>query len=239
MLRNLATLLALVAGCLLADPASSLTLIVDAQANIFGAGHAAPPPPASGGAGLLPPSMSFGPGQFQILQFTLVAGQVTCCGDLGGLGNGPDGGIHASGTTDILSVGGIAGIVNDSRTMFMVGVFLGPDEPADPAPARLDFGSTGVGMSFPALAPEIAQVFFIGDGVTGPGTGDQQVFYIPAAATRLFLGFADAVQFGNPQDPPGSYEDNLGELVADFELLEEPPVAARSTTWGTLKRLYR
>jgi hypothetical protein len=35
------------------------------------------------------------------------------------------------------------------------------------------------------------QVFFIGDGLTGNGTGTVQQFVIPAGATRLYLGSAD------------------------------------------------
>lgn len=236
MLRTL--VVPVCAFALFAAPAAAATLDVDARANIFGAGHAAPPP-GSGGAGQLPPGITFPAHAYQVLRFTLVAGEVSCCGLLGGLGNGPDGGPHASGTTDILSIAGISGIVNDSRTMFMVGVFLGPDEPADPSPARLDFGSTGIGMNFATVTPEIAQVFFVGDGLTGLGTGEQQIFVVPPGATRLYLGFADAVEFGDPQDPPGGYEDNLGTLVAHFDLTQDPPTADRPSSWGRLKLVYR
>jgi len=103
--------------------------------------------------------------------------------------------------------------------MFLVGVFLTDATPADPAPARLDFTSND---NFTSLTPLLGQTFFIGDGLTGTGVGARQQFTIPAAATRLFLGFADASFLrGNP----GAYSDNAGSLTAAFQITGGAPAA--------------
>ena len=47
------------------------------------------------------------------------------------------------------------------------------------------------------LSPALKQVFFIGDGLTGTGTGTTQTFVVPAGATRLFLGVSDGVGWFN------------------------------------------
>ena len=60
-----------------------------------------------------------------------------------------------------------------------------------------------------------------------------------AGATRLFLGFADGYQFGDPAGDPGYYGDNLGELSAIFDVRMASPTTARGTTWGRLKTMYR
>jgi hypothetical protein len=196
------------------DTASADTLVISGTANIFGAGHSTPPDPNGGGGGVLPPSSTFAPGPGLVVTFSSVTGSVSCCS--GGVTfNGPDGGSFGSGTTDITSFGGISGIIHNGRTLFLVGVFLGPAEPIDPAPPRLDF--TGVD-NFVSISPVLAQTFFIGDGLTGTGSGSTQQFIVPTGATRLFLGFADAFDFGNPVAPPGFYDDNVGSLTATFTI---------------------
>ncbi len=81
-------------------------------------------------------------------------------------------------------------------------------------------------------------MFFVGDGLTGTGSGATQVFHVPAGATRVFFGFADAYQFGNPISPPGYYDDNVGELDVEFDVTSGPtPALGRS--WGRLKTIYR
>jgi hypothetical protein len=182
-------------------------LVVDAQAHIFGAGHAAPPAPSGGGAGLLPPSVGFTAGPGRILTFGSVTGVVS---PFGSFVNGPDGGTDFP-FTDIESFGGIAGLTHTNRTMFLVGLFLDGSEPADPAPSRLGFSDP---EDFTDLSPALRQVFFIGDGVTDTG-GTTQRFHVPATATRLFLGFADAFFF---DEAPGFYGDNSGALTATFSI---------------------
>lgn len=212
--------------------ASATTLVVPATANIFGAGHAAPPEPGGGGAGTLPPSVAFAAQAGQVLTFSGVVGGVSCCNSVL---TGPDGGPYASGTTDITSFGGLAGVVNDQHTMFLVGVFLDDAEPADPAPARLDFGAAQLGEDFAALEPAIGQVFYVGDGLSGNGGGATQAFLVPPTATRLFLGFADALEFGDPVSAPGHYGDNVGQLTAVLDVLPPVVVPALPASWGRLK----
>jgi hypothetical protein len=92
--------------------------------------------------------------------------------------------------------------------MFLVGVFLTDNPPSTSPPDRLDFTK---GERFKALAPEIAQTFFIGDG-------RDRTFHVPQGATRLFLGFADAYSGGHfYQGDPGFYGNNGGQLCVAVE----------------------
>jgi uncharacterized protein (TIGR03382 family) len=69
-------------------------------------------------------------------------------------------------------------------------------------------------------------VFFIGDGLTGTGSGAVQDFIVPASASMLFLGYADAFDFGGsaagPGLPPGFYSDNVGGLEGTFTISATP-----------------
>ena len=172
-------------------------LKVSATANIFGAGHELMPQPGGGGGGTVPPVYVLPSGSGHTVRFEDVSGSVIPIADVG-LENGPEG--AGGGRTDIESTGGISGIVHATNTMFLVGVFLTDDEPADPAPERLDVSDE----TFTSLAPEIAQVFLIGDG-----SGHE--YEVPAKATRLFLGFADANRF---LGEVGFYGNNSGNVEA-------------------------
>jgi len=80
----------------------------------------------------------------------------------------------------------------------LVGVFLDASQPdSSPTPASLDFSASGVGTDFTTLSPALKQAFFIGDGLTGTGTGSVQNFVVPAGATRLFLGTSDGFGWFN------------------------------------------
>ena len=72
----------------------------------------------------------------------------------------------------------------------LIGVFIGSGTPGGTAPAGLNF-STVASQSQATLSPQLNQVFFIGDGLTGTGSGSVQQFVIPAGATRLYLGSSD------------------------------------------------
>jgi hypothetical protein len=119
-----------------------------------------------------------------------------------------------------LSYEGISGIINEYRFFFLSGVFLGDAEPVDPAPARLDFTNND---DFESLAPEIGQTFFVGDGLSGDGSGVTQRFVVPVGATRLFLGFHDR---GPGAGLPGYYSDNSGMLTVDVSQLQVPETAS-------------
>jgi hypothetical protein len=214
----------LVALGVVAPEAGATTLRVSAHANIFGSGHASLPPASNGaaGAGEKPPSASVAGHGGDAVAFSRVTGELGCAG---ASTNGPDGGTCAGGVTNINSLQGISGIVDINRTMFLVGVFVGSKEPADPAPQRLDFSNAHLGMDFASLSPKLDQTFFIGDGENAIGA--RQQFVVPSGARRLYLGFADAFAFrGNP----GTYQDNVGSVTARFSVgpFTPPPVAGKS-----------
>lgn len=119
---------------------------------------------------------------------------------------GPDGnGVSGS---NISNLGGISGYQGPQGPL--VGLFLNNDNPASsPAPAALNFTPSGIGTEFSSLAPALGQVFYIGDGLTGTGSGAIQKFIAPIGATRLFLGIADGFSFSGV---PGFYEDNDGSF---------------------------
>jgi hypothetical protein len=125
---------------------------------------------------------------------------------------------------DMDSYGGISGmnlfesVPADRRVMFLAGVFLTDGQPTAPAPASLDFSSTALGRSFSFLAPELQQTFYIGDGLTGEGSGAVQSFLVPDGATRLFLGIVDGGYFVGG---PDYYNNNRGSFTADFEVVPE------------------
>jgi hypothetical protein len=191
------------------------TLTVPGDANIFGAGHSLPPAPGGGGAGELPTEFDLGftAGSGVVLVFSSVTGSVTLNEGTGNNANDPDG-IGSASNIGVNSFGGISGVVAPNAG-FLAGVFLGPSEPTDPAPLRLDF--TIVGTSFTSLSPQLNQVFFIGDGLTGDEIGTVQQFNVPAGATRLFLGLVDAPSY---HGDPGAYGDNIGAFSATFTVPE-------------------
>ncbi|HYX31945.1 MAG: hypothetical protein M3Q07_23175 [Pseudobdellovibrionaceae bacterium] len=83
----------------------------------------------------------------------------------------------------------------------LIGIFLDDRTPEQrPAsPATLDFNE-GVGRNFKTLAPELGQIFFIGDGKDA--SGKLQGFTVPTGTTRLYLAIMDAYEWNN----------NLGKL---------------------------
>ncbi len=80
----------------------------------------------------------------------------------------------------------------------LIGVFLGPDNPANTPPptSRLDF-STSASRDFQQLEPQLKQTFFIGDGLRSDGV--TQTFKIPTGTTRLFIGTMDEYEWNNNQ----------------------------------------
>ena len=127
--------------------------------------------------------------------------------------------------TQIDSLDGISGLTlfetapADRRAMFLAGVFTSDSEPNDPAPAVLDFSSAAIGTSFISLSPLLHQSFFIGDGLTGTGTGTAQSFLVPDAATRLYFGFVDGQCFvGHPD----YYSNNSGAFAVQGMTMTVP-----------------
>lgn len=192
------------------------TVRVIARSNIFGAGRAHPPAPGGGGGGVLPVRVDLADlDNPASVVFPSVAGQVSGWAAAGGF-NGPDGGRSWGGVTNVRSWNGIAGIRHQRATMFLVGVFLGPEGQPAAAPPRLN--ATGAN-SLAGFAPMLGQQFFIGDGRTNLGA--LQTFKPPAGAAALYLGFAESFGFGNPDTPPGYYGDNGGALTVDVQPISD------------------
>jgi hypothetical protein len=96
---------------------------------------------------------------------------------------------------------------------FLAGVFEdGP--PSGNPPATLDF--TTIGTNFTSLSPLLYQLFFIGDGLTGDGTGAVQRFFVPPGATTLYLGIPDACDYNGE---PSCYGDNVGDLIVSYAIV--------------------
>jgi hypothetical protein len=179
---------------------------VPGTANIFGAGHASPPEPSGHGAGSLPPVIAIPAGINRTIQFS-TSGTISygpCC-----LPNDADG-ISGSGVPTSI-YGGLVGPQFPTQLRYLSGVFLDNTDPADPAPSPLVFTDD----AFTTLSPGLRQIFVVGDGVTGNGSGTVQTFHIPNGATRLFLGFID---FWTPDGLPGGYGDNSGSISVTTNL---------------------
>jgi hypothetical protein len=137
----------------------------------------------------------------QVLGLSLIPGQTLNFSVTGAVSNTPflppptatpDGEVFISHSPG--SQNGISDITAPINSL--VGVFLDNSQPdSTPAPAALNFSS--IGLNFSSLAPQVKQVFFIGDGLTGTGSGAVQNFIVPTGATRLFLGPLDFGTFNN------------------------------------------
>ena len=174
---------------------------IPSSANIYGATstnyfqpgfpRGTPPAPGGGGGGAWPSSLTSSAPLGYLVLFTNVTGTISLSSSLHVLNNADGNTLFP---TDISSFGGISGIRSDASG-FLVGVFLGPTAPIGPPPPALDFTASGLGTSFLSLSPQLGQLFFIGDGRTGTGSGAFQQFFIPPGAYGLYLGFADALNY--------------------------------------------
>ena len=207
----LGTFLFTAAALAFQTPASAVTTVdVPAISDIYNAGH-----PVAVFDGGLPPSVSFAAEPSTIVTvLTPAIETITLNG--GGSDNNPDG-FGAAVTTSSNSGGdGISGLTAPNAG-YLVGVFEDGTEPSGTGPAALDF--TSIGTSFSTLSPMLNQTFFIGDGLTGNGSGTIQQFLAPAGATELFLGISDA---GGYNGSPSSYGDNSGDFLAVVTVVPEP-----------------
>jgi hypothetical protein len=102
----------------------------------------------------------------------------------------------------------------------LAGVFLSDTNPSGAAPAPLS------GTTFSSISPGLDQIFFIGDGLTGDGTGQGtvQTFYVPTGATRLYLGIID----------DGGYVDNHGSIDATITSNVTVGAVPEPSTWAML-----
>ena len=148
-------------------------------------------------------AMSFSPASGQLFEFSAT----------GVVGNdssvayaGPDGiGYPMS---DLFSLGSISGY--EGPQFALTGVFTN-GHPSGSPPADYSFSGFTEPTTF---SPQLNQVFFIGDGLTGTNnnSGTRQRFIVPANATELWLGFADGGSLGAFSGLPGGYYNNAGSL---------------------------
>ncbi|MGH7242821.1 MAG: hypothetical protein ACREJD_05330 [Phycisphaerales bacterium] len=189
---------------------------VKATANIFGYGLSTPQP-GGGGGGTLANVIALNGGTGRIAAFSS-GGQA---GWSGGTDNGPDGGTFSS-TTNIGAVGPISGY-NGPLSGQLVGVFIeAGDISALSAPGAMSYPDLA-SYTAGSYAPGLRQVFFIGDGKTGTGSGATQLFGVPDGAAYLVLGIADA--FGFNADA-GYYDDNVGGYETSYVVVPAPGMAS-------------
>lgn len=202
-------------------PLPSVTgrVTVDAKSNIFWAGQSGAPPD-----GLAPVMIPIPQGKNRYFEFT-VSGEVDC-----GLGikAGPDGGTCGQ-RTDVHSDmrTGIGGVVHNSRTMFLVGVFLTDERGPGFPPAKFDYSSNA------RTAVPNHVTFIIGDGLSGTGTGERLRFPVPPAATRLFLGLVDGHAGRTVEGVPGGYANNSGSFDVQYRLAGEEGVDLVEPAFGS------
>jgi hypothetical protein len=199
--------------CASASAAFAQTTYLDesvaATADIYRAGTA----DLSGDGGTAPDVFTLPTGPL-VLSFSSVSGSITLNG--GGGFNNPDGvttsGGESGGGSSDTATGGLSGVTIPGQGALM-GIFINATSASTvPTPGSLDFtGDT----SFASLSPSLDQVFFIGDGLTGNGTGSIQNFDVPAGATELVLGITDA---GGYNGSPGSFGDNSEDFTASFDV---------------------
>jgi len=103
----------------------------------------------------------------------------------------------------------------------LVGVFVAAGGPSGSTPSDLNFtGVGGIGTAFNSLSPDLDQLFFIGDGLTGTGTGSVQQFFAPSGATTLYLAVSDSL---------GASNGNSGSITADVSSSAVSPVPEPGT----------
>lgn len=188
-------------GLSIALPAAAGTIAVNATDDIYG---------MAAGGGTAPEVISLSSGQTSVT-FSSVTGTITVNG--GGNYNDPDGVGAATPTSVNWGTSTISGITAPNAG-YLVGVFATDNPPTGSAPAQLDYTTTS-STSSTSYSPLLNQTFFIGDGLTGDGTGTQQVFNIPTGANFLFLGISDAPAYDGP---PGAYNDNSGAFSVTYSI---------------------
>lgn len=140
---------------------------------------------------------------------------------------------------DMQASGGLSGMLlyeptpADRRVMFLTGVFTTAAGPDGTAPPRLDFSSTSTsvpgGRGFTTLSPLTDQLFYVGDGLTGEGTGSLQTFNVPDEATHLYLGLIDGSRFIHG---PDFYDNNAGSFSVQGVVVPEPAAGLMAMIGG-------
>ena len=83
------------------------------------------------------------------------------------------------------------------------------------------------------LSPVLGQVFPIGDGLTGTGTGSIQVFHVPAGATKLYLANIDSYQWANNGGKFSVTATSIGYIPAQIRTAYGlPPISNIPASWS-------
>lgn len=163
----------------------------------------------------LPPGFSAAAGDI-IRVLDPADGGISFYNGFGGTIYGPDGN-GTPGSSSITSFGGISGYLGTQGAL--VGLFLNDSIPNGVAPSTLNFSNSGLGVDFTSLAPDLGQVFFIGDGVTSSNIF--QEFIAPTGTTRFFVGITDAFGFNGA---PGAFDDNDGSYRITIGINQIPTI---------------
>lgn len=201
-----------IAACF-AGAAQATTFTVLGTDAVYGAGL------TGNGLSTAPVSIAIGSAPGTVLTFSNVTGATECCSGFIGF-VGPDGGVMLAGGTNITGLNGISGIIAPVQ-LFLAGVFVNSANlpTTGSGPAALDY--TGVGAMTQALYNSLGlnQVFFVGDGLTGTGSGTTQQFFAPTGADTLLLGFVDGSGFVGA---PSFYGDNPGRVSGEVSVSAIP-----------------
>jgi len=115
------------------------------------------------------------------------------------------------------------------------------------APASLNFSSTfgsdPLGTSFTQLSPLLNQTFYIGDGLTGTGSGTAQSFFVPDGATHFSMEIVDGSYFVGA---PDYYDNNRGSFAVQGMIAVPEPstwvmgaVGIACASWSACRRRKR
>ncbi|MBX3423652.1 MAG: VCBS repeat-containing protein [Pirellulaceae bacterium] len=207
-------------------PSTAQRLIVPGYANPYLAGMAngstAYGSTAPQGS---PPSLAIQPGQVLRIRAT---GHTLSDGFVGT--RSPDGIVYNATGTVSNALHGISQYAGPNHGS-LLGVFLNDESPSgQTTPASLDFRSTGNvtgGINYTSIAPELRQLFFIGDGFTSDGI--EQTIVVPQGATRLFLANSST----------NSWSGNTGSFeVQVFTNSGEPIQAGRTVFLDTNRNSF-
>lgn len=224
-IRSFALAAILAAGLAQSALAQSGSTFVDAKSNIFGYGVSTPAP-SGGGGGINAVTIALNPGTGRTVTFG-AGGSAWWANNPSGA-NGPDGGMLAA-NTNLSGVGPISGFAAPLSGQ-LLGLFLAGDPAGNPAPANMSYPDAA-SLTAASYAPAVQQIFFIGDGYVGTGTGAQQVFSIPDDATTLVLGIADGFAFSGQ---PGWYDDNTGGFQVRYDVIPTPGSIALAGLGGLM-----
>jgi hypothetical protein len=179
-----------------------------------------------GSDGIAPVVFSFPAGAWRTMTFPSIGGGWSCSYSVPTYGaDGTTSGPCSLTPTNLNPVGPFSGYHLTDFVGALAGVFLEDSLPASAPPALRFYVSNnadgGIQTDFLTLSPKIGQVFFIGDGLTGTGSGSVQKFFVPPTSTHLYLGYVDVCTLTSTA--PGCYFDNVGSLSVTARLQQYVP----------------